>query len=116
MNINALLIRRLAVVSSLAVLGMTTWGVVTAGGLQSSSIQVQLADLDLSTPAGRQSAHDRVRQAARTACYRVSDVDDLGRSIHIAACTDRLMAKANVTIGQLASQSESIKVAGSPRQ
>jgi UrcA family protein len=115
MNINALSIRRLAVVSSLAVLGMTAAGVVSAGGIQSSSIQVQLADLDLSTPAGRQSAYERVRQAARNACYRVSDVDDVGRSIHIAACTDRLMAKANVTLGQLASQSESIKVAGSQK-
>ena len=115
MNINALSIRRLAAVSSLVVLGMTTWGVASAGGVQSSSIQVQLADLDLSTPAGRQSAYDRVRQAARTACYRVSDVDDLGRSIHIAACTERLMAKANETLGQLASPNESIKVAESPR-
>jgi UrcA family protein len=114
MNINALSIGRVVVVSTLLAFGVTAWSVASATGLASSSMRVQLKDLDLSTPGGRQIANDRLRQAARAVCYRVSDPEDLGRDIHIAACVDRVMAQANITVQQLASRSESIQVAKSP--
>ncbi len=111
MNINA--IRRLAVASSLVIFGMTAWCVATASGLETSSMHVQLMDLDLTTPGGRQIAYDRVHRAADTVCSRVSDHEDLGRQPHVVACIDRVMAKANLALEQLASRSESIQVAKS---
>lgn len=116
MNVNALSIGRVAVVSTLLTFGAIVWSVASADGLASSSMRVQLTDLDLTTPRGRQIADNRVRQAARAVCYRVSETEDLGRSVHIAACIDRVIAQANITMQQLASQTESIQVAKNPNR
>jgi UrcA family protein len=111
MNINAPSIRRIAAVSSLVVFSMTAYHSVPAVARDSGSIHIQLADLDLSTPVGRQTAYDRLHQAARIVCSRASDPLDLGRQIHTAACIDRTMAKAAASLAQLVERSEAIQVA-----
>ena len=112
MNISATSIRRVAVSSSLVVLAMTAWCVATASGLAESTMHVQLADLDLASPGGRQIAKDRLHQAAVTVCSGVSDQLDLARRDHVIACIDRLMPKASLALAQLVAQRESIQVAG----
>lgn len=116
MKISALSVRRLAVASSLVVLGITAWSCATASGLESSSMHVQFTDLDLTTSAGRQIANERLRKAAHTVCDRVSDHLDLGHDAHVAACVNRLMPKANVALAQVVARSESIQVANSPNR
>jgi len=111
MNINARSIRRLAMVSSLLVIGVTAGTVVSAAEPAGSTLRVQLADLDLSTPGGRDSAYERLHRAARAVCHRASEAEDLGRQIHVAACIDRLMAQASATVQQLASRGQMIQVA-----
>jgi UrcA family protein len=113
MNINAPSIRRLAAVSSLVVFSMMAFHSVPAVARDSGSIHVQLADLDLRTSGGRQTAYDRLHQAARIVCWRASDPLDLGRQIHTAACIDRTMAKATASLAQLVERSEAIQVANS---
>ena len=98
MNISALSIRRVAAVYSVLAFGTVAWNSATAAEPQVSSIHVRLADLDLATPGGRQAAHERVHEAARTVCFRVSQPEDVGRDIHIAACVDRVMAQMNATL------------------
>jgi len=110
MNNSALSIRRLAAVCSVLAFGMVAWNSATAAEPQASSIHVRLADLDLATPAGRQAAYDRLHQAARTVCFRVSQPEDVGREIHIAACTDRVMAQMVVTL-QAPSKTEALQAA-----
>ena len=113
MNIGALSIRRIAAVWSVLALGTVAWDSATAAEPQASSIHVRLADLDLATPGGRQAAHDRLNEAARTVCIRVSEPEDLGRDIHIAACIDHLMAEMNETL-QRASGSQTLQAATGP--
>ena len=50
----------------------------TAFAADAAAIHVQLNDLDLSSQAGQQKAYQRVRKAARTVCWRVSDPQDIG--------------------------------------
>src|SRR6266404_2127557 len=110
MNINAPSNRRIAAASSLVIFSIIAWDSVPAVARDSGSIHVQLADLDLRTSVGRQTAYDRLHQAARTVCSRASDELDLGRQIHTAACIDRTMAKATESLAQLVERSEPIQV------
>ena len=117
MNINALSIRRLAVVSSLVLCGVTAWGAASAADPNVNSIRVQLTDLNLATAADRQTAYDRLHQAARRVCERVADPYDVGRSIHVAGCIEQTLAQASVSLAQLvASQSGTVKVAESSKR
>jgi len=100
MNVSALSIRHLAAVWSVLAFGAVAWNSAAAAEPQASSIHVRLADLDLATPAGRQAAYDRVYEAARTVCFRVSHSEDVARQAHIVTCTDRVMAQMNVTLQQ----------------
>jgi UrcA family protein len=111
MNINAPPNRRFAAVSSLVVLSMMAFHSVPTVARDSGSIHVQLVDLDLRTSVGRQTAYDRLHQAARIVCSRASDPLDLGRQIHAVACIDRTMAKATASLAQLAERNEPIQVA-----
>jgi UrcA family protein len=113
MNIHAPSSRRIAAVSSLVVFSIMACHSVPTVARDSGSIHVQLADLDLSTSAGRQTAYDRMHQAARIVCSRASDPLDLGRQIHTVACIDRTMAKATASLAQLVERSEAIQVANS---
>ena len=111
MNINTRSIRRLAVLCAVLAAGLTATAVVSAAEPAGSSMRVQLTDLDLSTQGGRDTAYERLHQAARSVCHRVSEAADLGRQIHVAACIDRMMAQADVTVQQLAARSGRIQVA-----
>jgi UrcA family protein len=113
MNIHAPSIRRIAAVSSLVVFSTMACHSAPTAARDSGSIHVQLANLDLSTSVGRQTAYDRLHQAARIVCSRASDPLDLGRQIHTAACIDRTMAKATASLAQLVERSEAIQVANS---
>jgi UrcA family protein len=111
MNTSARSILRLSMVSTLLALGMTAWSGATAAEPEARSIHVRLSDLDLTTTDGRQVAYDRLRDAARTVCIRVSDAEDVGNSIHIAACMDRVMAKTGAVLVQQVPRSEPVQVA-----
>jgi hypothetical protein len=50
-----------------------------------------------------------LRNAARAVCIKVSDPEDVGNSIHIAACMDRVMASTGVVLEQ--PKSEPVQVA-----
>jgi UrcA family protein len=113
MNISAVSIRRLAAVCSVLALGTVAWNSATAAEPQGSAIHVRLADLDLATAGGRQAAYDRLHAAARTVCFRVSQPEDVGRDIHIAACVDRVMAQMDVTL-RTPSKSDALQAAATP--
>jgi UrcA family protein len=114
MNINAFSVRRFAVASSLVILGITGWSAATASGLETSSMHVQLSDLDLTTPDGRQVAYGRLHEAARKVCSRVSDQEDLGHQANFLKCVDRLMPKDDLALEQLVARSGTVQVAKSP--
>lgn len=111
MNIHAQSSRRSATIASLVVFSILTCHSVPTIARDSGSLHVQLADLDLRTSVGRQTAYDRLHQAARIVCSRASDPLDLGRQIHAVACIDRTMAKATASLAQLVERSEPIQVA-----
>jgi len=114
MNVKQLSFRGLAVVSSLVIVGIAASSAASAAEPQTTSIHVQLGDLNLATPSGRQTAYERVHRAARAVCHRVSDADDLGQGIHVGECIKRTLAQANVSLAQLVARSEAIQLAGSP--
>lgn len=55
---------------------------------------VSLADLNLATPQGAQTARDRLRETARQLCSRVQDSRDLGHQQHFVACVQEALADA----------------------
>jgi UrcA family protein len=109
MNTSALSHCRLAVASSLALFVIAGCQGLPAVARDPGTIHVQLGDLDLATPAGRKTAYERVHQAARTVCSRVSDSLDLGRQPHTVACIARTNAMASVE--QLALQRRALQFA-----
>lgn len=113
MNIHVPSIRCLAVISSLGVLSITAGSGAAVAGSASSSIHVQLSDLNLAAESGRQTAYRRLRDAARTVCFRTSEADDLGRAIHIAECIERTMAQAMASLQPLVARREAQQLAGS---
>jgi len=66
-----------------------------------TSIVVQMADLDLSTEAGRQQLDHRLVNAAREACGSASDVDLAGKNAE-RACRKDVLAQARVRGDSLA--------------
>jgi len=66
----------------------------TSGAAQTSSAKLSLGDLDLATPEGARTAHQRLHAAAQLACSRLEDRLDLGRQEHFVACVDAAMALA----------------------
>jgi len=107
---NALSTRRLALVSSLALLSITA-GCMPVVAHEPGTIHVQLTDLNLGTQTGRETANDRLRHAARLVCSRVSDPEDLGRQIHVKACIEQTMAKATESLQLLVAQSGAVQLA-----
>jgi UrcA family protein len=67
-----------------------------------SSKTLSFADLDLSTPAGAQAAHERLHQVARTVCAQVADDLDLSHHANYLACIDKTMADAMPKLEELA--------------
>ena len=65
-----------------------------SGAAQTSSVKISLGDLDLATPEGARTAHQRLHAAAQLACSRLEDRLDLGRQEHFVACVDAAMALA----------------------
>ena len=58
------------------------------------SMNVSLADLDLTTAAGARTAHERLHQAARRLCSELADSEDLGHQPHFVQCVDQATASA----------------------
>ena len=59
-----------------------------------SSANVSLAGIDLSTPEGLRLARDRLRVTARRLCARVADDFDLAHQTNFVACVDETLAAA----------------------
>ena len=69
-------------------------GSASAADMPSKSKQLSFVDLDLATPAGVNAARERVHQAARLLCGRVSDPLDLSRTTNFLKCVDLAMSGA----------------------
>jgi len=67
---------------------------------QRRSMTVSIVDLDLSTAAGQQVAQQRLHEAARRLCTRLSDSEDLGHQPHFLACVERASVTAMRQLGQ----------------
>jgi UrcA family protein len=61
---------------------------------QASSGVLSFADLDLSTPEGARTAHERLHQAARKLCSQIADELDLAHHADYLACIDGAMTQA----------------------
>jgi len=75
-------------------------GSVSGTAVERRSTTVSFADLDLTTAAGRQVAQQRLHEAARRLCARLSDSADLGHQPHFVACVERASAIAMRQLGQ----------------
>jgi UrcA family protein len=53
---------------------------------------VSFADLDLSTPAGVETARERLRNTARMLCRQLRDIDDRSRRENFISCVELAMA------------------------
>ena len=58
------------------------------------SAKVSLAGLDLSTPEGARTAHERLHATARRLCAQVADHLDLSHQPTFVACVDETLAAA----------------------
>jgi UrcA family protein len=56
--------------------------------------KVSVADLDLGTTAGMNTARDRVRKVAQHLCVQVEQMDDLSRHDNFLACVDESVTAA----------------------
>jgi UrcA family protein len=63
---------------------------------------LSFADLDLSTPEGARTAHERLHQVARNLCSQVADDLDLSHHANFLACIDEAMAQALPKVEELA--------------
>ena len=73
--------------------------------------QVKLADLDLTTDAGRQIAEQRIRQAARLVCTRVADELDLSHHENFIKCVDSAVTTAGARLQAQLNQQAPSKLA-----
>ena len=78
--------------------------VAPVGFPQAISKRLSFADLDLSTPEGVQTAHERLQQVARNLCYQVADDLDLSQHANFLVCVDKAMAQALPKVEELAPQ------------
>lgn len=81
---------------------VVTKPVVSIGFPQASSRTLSFADLDLSTPEGVRTAHERLHQTARNLCSQIADELDLSHHAHFLACVDEAMAQALPKVEELA--------------
>jgi UrcA family protein len=81
---------------------VVTKPVATVGFPQAISKTVSFADLDLSTPEGAQTAHERLHQVARKLCSQVADHLDLSPQANFSACVDTTMVQALPKVEELA--------------
>jgi UrcA family protein len=58
------------------------------------SMNVSLADLDLTSAAGARTAQERLHQAARRLCFELADSEDLGHQPHFVQCVEQATASA----------------------
>jgi UrcA family protein len=76
------------------------------------SMHVSLGDLDLSTPEGVSMARERVHQAARLLCSKLSDKDDLSRQPNYVACINDAVARVTPQILEFARLRSPVSLAG----
>ncbi len=82
---------------SLLATGLLAWGIALPAGAADSpdaahTRQVILSDLDLSTVAGQESAHERLLQMAQRLCTEVADLDDLSHHSNFLKCVEAATA------------------------
>jgi len=88
----------------------------TGSDLSVRQQRISLDDLDLSTPAGIQTAHNRVHDVARKLCSQVEDMNDLSRQTNFEKCIETAMNGAQIEVENLAAkQTGSRSVVGSNR-
>lgn len=66
----------------------------TAAAADTRVANVWLADLDLATPAGQRTAHERLQARAQRVCAAGADGRDLSHQANFAACVDNAVADA----------------------
>jgi UrcA family protein len=71
----------------------------------SSSSKVTLNDLNLATPAGMDEARARIERAAKQACVRMIDLDDLSHHDNFLACVSQALEQSQPALAALAQQS-----------
>lgn len=62
--------------------------------LDTRVVKVSLADVDLSTPAGRRVAYDRLRETARRLCGQMEDLLSIAHQPVYVKCVDEALADA----------------------
>ena len=77
-----------------------------------SSVRVNFSGIDLSTSGGQEKAKERLVQAARLACFRVEDEQDLSRHENYLACVDTALAQAMPKLAQLIIRRSTMQMAG----
>ncbi|HUI59048.1 MAG TPA: UrcA family protein [Steroidobacteraceae bacterium] len=71
--------------------------------------RVSLSDVDLSTPEGVQTAHERVHAVARKLCSQVEDMNDLSRQTNFDKCIETAMNNAQIEVENLAAKQTGAK-------
>lgn len=79
-------------------------GAPAADPITTRRSHVSLVDLDLTTPAGVKTAHERVRKAALRLCSQVADELDLSQQANFEECVDESMTSAQLRIQELAAR------------
>jgi UrcA family protein len=79
---------------------------------ETSSVRVNFSGIDLSTSAGQEIAKDRLVEAARLACFRVEDEQDLSRHENYLACEDAVLTEAMPKLAQLIVRRSTVQMAG----
>ena len=82
-----------------------------APGTVSRVKAISLADLDLSTLAGVQSARERVQQRVKTLCSQLGDEHDLSHRATYLECVDKAMATANPHLDALLRRVDNVRTA-----
>lgn len=77
-----------------------------------SSVRINFSGIDLSTSAGQEIAKDRLVQAARLACFRVEEQQDLSHHENYLACVDATLAEAMPKLTQLILSRSTVQMAG----
>jgi UrcA family protein len=89
---------RLNILAYILAAGALLWGIalpVQAADATSGTRTktVSLSDLDLSTVAGQQAAHERVHQMARKLCSQMADELNLSHQPNFVQCVEEAMAQ-----------------------
>jgi UrcA family protein len=73
--------------------------------------QVSLADLDLSTIQGQETARERLHQMARHLCARVEDDLDLSKQTNYVRCVDQATALTSSHLNAMIRRASDIRTA-----